>query len=205
MRNYLRTNPGQSRPRPLPYARLNITIRTPVDFGPELMGIPMLGNWSISILANWKAGQYTTYNPGNLPGVVDNIRWKDWYNLDMRISRDFRMMHSGFQIFINISNVFNFKHMNRAGFSGTFDWEDYLGSLRLPFRDGIFKGNDRIGDYRPWNVAYDPLEPNPHNDTEIDARNKKRINDRSYIDNPSIRSLAFLNPRQITFGIRIDL
>ena len=205
MRNYLRTNPGQSRPRPLPYARLNINIRTPVDFGPKFMGVPVLGNWSISILANWKAGQYTTYNPGNLPGVVDNIRWKDWYNLDMRISRDFRMMQSGFQIFVNISNVFNFKHMNRAGFSGTFDWEDYLGSLRLPFRDGIFRGNDRIGDYRPWSVAFDPLEPNPDNDTDIAARNKERIKNRSYIDNPSIRSLTFLNPRQITFGIRIDL
>jgi len=204
MRNYLRLAPYQDRRNPLPYARANVNIRTPRDFGPEFMGSNVFGGWNISILANWRAGNYETYNPYSIPGVVDNVRWRDFYNVDMRLARDFEVANFDFRFFIDIQNVFNFKHMSMSGFADQFDYEDYLSSLRLPWRDGVFQGNDRLGDYRPDNVDYDPLEPNPDNDPEIAARNQERIDNRSYIDNPSIRSLTFLNPRSITFGFRFN-
>ncbi len=204
-RNYLRLNPYQSRPRPQPYARANINIRTPVDFGPEFMGENILGGWLISILANWSAGAYATYNPHSIPGVVDNVRWRDFYNVDMRIAREFNFAQTRFQFFVDISNVFNIKYISMAGFSDQFNWEDYLSSLRFSWREGIFKGDDKIGDYRPWNVEYDPLVPNPNNDPGIAGENQRRIDTRSYIDNPNIQALTFLNPRQITIGIQLSL
>jgi len=204
-RNYLRLNPYQSRPRPQPYARANINIRTPDNFGPEFMGEHILGGWLISVLANWRAGAYATYNPFSIPGVVDNVRWKDFYNVDLRIARDFRFMNTGLQFFVDITNAFNVRYMNMAGFSDQFNWVDYLSSLRFSWRDGVFKGNDRIGDYRPWDVPYDPLVPNPNNDPDIARENQRRIDSKSYIDNPNIEAFTFLNPRQITFGIRVSL
>lgn len=204
MRNYLRMAPYQDRRNPLPYARAHINIRTPRDFGPEYLGSNILGGWNMSVLAHWRAGDYETYNPHNVPGVIDNVRWRDYYNVDMRLARDFAVANFDFRVFVDIQNVFNFKHMNTAGFADRYDRESYLESLRFPWRDGDFQGNDRIGDYRPWNVEYDPLEPNPDNDTEIAARNQERIANRSYIDNPSIKSLTFLNPRSITLGFRFN-
>jgi outer membrane receptor protein involved in Fe transport len=204
-RIYKRLNPYQSRPRPQPYARTNVTIRTPDEFGPEIVGSNPLGGWLLSLLADWRAGAYYTFNQFSTPGVADNVRWKDWYNVDLRLARNFKFMDYGFQFFIDISNALNVKYLSMAGFSDQYDWDDYLKSLRFPWGEGVFRGNDKIGDYRPWDVPYDPLEPNPTNDPEIDAKNKDRIETRSYIDNPNIRALSFLNPRHIAFGIRITL
>jgi outer membrane receptor protein involved in Fe transport len=204
-RDYLRLNPYQSRPQPRPYARANINIRSPRDFGPELFGIHPFGDFNINILADWRTGLYETYNPQNIPGRVNNVQWRDWYNFDLRITKDVRVVNRSMQFIMDVRNVFNIKYMSRAGFADAFDYQNYLESLRSPWREGVRKGNDRIGDYRPWDVPYDPLEPNPDNDPEIAGRNDERIKNKSYIDNPNIRSLAFLNPRHISFGVRINL
>lgn len=204
MRDYLRQAPDQTRQNPLPFARANINVRTPPDFGPEIMNSNVLGGWNLSVLSHWQAGGFATYNPQNLPGVVDNVRWRDYFDVNMRLARDFEVANFGFRAFVDIQNVFNIKRMSMSGFANPADYENYLSSLRFPWSEGIFKGNDRLGDYRPPGVEYDPLEPNPYNDPEIDTRNQKRIDNRSYINNPSIMSLAFLNPRHITFGIRLN-
>ncbi|NOX90463.1 MAG: TonB-dependent receptor [Calditrichaeota bacterium] len=203
-REYLRLNPYQEKPRPRPYARANIDFHTPVNFGPQWIGGRPLADWTVNIIANWKTGAYDTYNPNNIPGVVDNVQWRDWYNVDLRLSRAFRFGQYQLQFFVDIDNVFNHKYLSRAGFSDQYDYLDYLESLNLPWEEGVEKGHDRIGDYRPVGVAYDPLEPNPGNDPAIAKRNKKRKETKSYIDMPNIRSFTFLNPRDITFGIRIS-
>jgi hypothetical protein len=70
--------------------------------------------------------------------------------------------------------------------------------------EGDKKGTDRIGDYRPDDVKYDPLEPNPTNDPAISARNQARKDKKSYIDMPNVTSVTFLNPRYFNFGVRIS-
>ena len=97
----------------------------------------------------------------------------------------------------------NHKYMSEAGFADREDRENYLKSLNFSWETGVEHGDDRVGDYRPIDVAYDPLEPNPNNDPEINARNNKRKENKTYIDMPNISSLTFLNPRRFTFGLRI--
>ena len=65
------------------------------------------------------------------------------------------------------------------------------------------KGTDRVGEYRDWDVEYDPLEHNPDNDPEIRARNDKRKQIKSYIDMPNIKAFTFLDPVKITFGFTL--
>ncbi len=204
MNEYLRQNPVQSRPRPQPYARANIMVQTPTEFGPQILGIYLFQNWRLNILAYWKAGGYYTFNPNSTPGVVDNFRYRNTYNVDLRITKDFRMSRFGVQLYADIWNLLNTKIFSFAGFSDTYDRNAYLESLRRPWESGDQKGNDRIGDRRPAGVAFDPLEPNPNNDAAISARNKERINKKSYIDMPNIEALTYLNPRDIFFGIKIN-
>lgn len=203
-RAYLRLNPYISRPHPRPYARANISFHTPNNFGVKRFGLYPLGNWIMSILAEWRTGSYYTYNPNQIADVVDNVQWRDWYNVDFRLSKTFQIKKYDVQFYLDISNVLNTKYMNFAGFADNYDWLDYLESLNFSWETGEWKGNDKIGDYRPSDVAYDPLEANPNNDPAIKARNDRRKENKSYIDMPNVEAFTFLNPRDFTFGIRIN-
>ncbi len=203
-RDYLRLNPYQSKPHPRPYARANINFHSPNNFWKSWLGFYPLGGWSMNILADWKAGSYATYNPHSLPGIKDNVRWKNWHNVNMRLSKLFNIRHYNVQLYLDIANVFNTKYMSSAAFSDNYDYLDYMASLHFSWETGVEHGNDKIGDYRPEGVAYDPMEPNPNNDPAIKARNDKRRKTKSYIDMPNFKALTFLNPRDFTFGIKID-
>jgi outer membrane receptor protein involved in Fe transport len=203
-REYLRKAPEITRRQPRPYARANIDFHIPENYGPEWLGFYPLASWNVNVLADWKTGAYDTYNPYNNPSVVDNIQWRDWYFVDLRLTKSLGFSLFSIQLFVDISNLFNFKYMSTAGFADQFDRIDYLESLNFSWETGVEKGNDRVGDYRPVGVTYDPLEPNPNNDLEIKKRNNKRKENKSYIDMPNITSLTFLNPRKFTFGIRIS-
>ncbi|MFH1212481.1 MAG: TonB-dependent receptor [Candidatus Neomarinimicrobiota bacterium] len=203
-RNYLRQNPIMTRRHPVPYTRLSLDLHTPDRFGPKLVDQYLLGGWKLNILADWRAGQYETFNPQNLPGIVDDVRWKDWQNVDMRISKIMVFGSVSIQTYVDISNVFNYKYMSESGFADSFDRRAYLESLNFSWEEGVEHGHDRIGDYRPVGVAYDPLEQNPNNDSEIAASNKVRKENKSYINMPNIAELTFLNPRDITFGVRVS-
>ncbi len=203
-RDYLRQNPSQDRPHPMPYARANLNFFTPVDFGPEWGFFKPLADWRLNILADWQSGEYETYNPDNIPGVVDDVQWKNYFNVDLRIMKTIDFSAFNIQLYMDIINVFNYKYMSDAGFSDNYDRLNYLESLNFSWEKGDEKGDDRIGDYRPAGVAYDPLEPNPNNDPAVSARNQVRKDNKSYIDMPNIGSLTFLNPRTYRFGLRIN-
>jgi outer membrane receptor protein involved in Fe transport len=203
-RAYLQLNPYQSKPHPQPYARANIALRSPDDFGPDVFGLKPLGGWRLNILGSWQSGSYATYNPNSIPGIVDNVQWKDSYNIDLRLMKTLELYGLELQLYMDIQNIFNFKFLNYAGFADSYDYQDYLASLCFPWMEGDKKGDDRIGEYRPDDVAYDPLEPNPTNDPAISARNQERKDRKSYIDMPNITSLTFLNPRSWLFGVRVS-
>ncbi|HNY91614.1 MAG TPA: TonB-dependent receptor [bacterium] len=203
-RAYLRENLYQERPHPRPYARANVDLHTPKGFGPAVAGFRPLESINVSLLGDWRAGGYVTYNPNNIPGVADNVRWKDWFNLDLRLSKALRIAGVESQFYLDFSNVLNIKYLYYASFADNYDYIDYLESLNLDWEKGDEKGSDKIGELRPEDVKYDPLERNPYNDPEITKRNDKRKESKSYIDNPNIDSLWWLHPRDITFGIRIN-
>ncbi len=203
-RDYLTRNPTQFKPVPQPYARANVEFITPTDFGPEINNIYPFGQISLNILANWKTGRYTTYNPKSIPGIINNVQWEDRFNMDMRLSKSFDIGMFNIQLYLDVSNVLNTKQLSFSGFANKFDYLDYLESLNFDWEEGVEHGNDKIGTVRPDNVAYDPLELNPNNDPEITKRNEQRKANKSYIDMPNIKSLTFLNPRRITIGFKIN-
>ena len=203
-RSFLQLNPYQSKPHPQPYARANITLRTPDEFGPTVLGVKPFEGWSLNILGSWQSGSYATYNPNSIPGVVDNVQWRDNFSVDMRLRKTLPLYGFEVQLYMDVQNVFNFKFLNYAGFADSYDYQDYLASLCFPWMDGDKKGNDRIGDYRPDDVPYDPLESNPNNDPAISSRNQMRKDKKSYIDMPNITSLTYLSPRNWVFGVRVS-
>jgi outer membrane receptor protein involved in Fe transport len=221
---YLEEHPPSAeanKPIARPYFRGNLIINTPAKFGTEIGGFRPFANWLFSFLGSWQSGRHFTWtNNVTITGIQNNMQWQDYYNVDLRISRDFDVKPFRVKFFVNVTNLFNFKIWswlpNVAGVPSGFvdgdDYTKYMRSLRLP-KDLVdnFKyvpengyGDDQPGDYRPDDVAYDPLEPNPNNDPDIEKRNQERIKNKSYIDNPGMTDLQFLNPRDIYLGIKLS-
>lgn len=218
--NYDRDHPEdryQSRPIPRPYFRGNITVQTPRKFGPVVSNFYPFEDIKLSLLPIWREGRYTTWTRGAvIPGVQYNIQWPDQKNIDLRMSKDFNINKFNFRLYMDVTNLFNTKNFTYdpvrgigLAFSDGQDYRDYMDSLLWP--EDIGKpigytefGDDKMGDLRPSDVEYDPLEPNPTNDPEIKARNDHRRETKSYIDNPNLEWLYYLNPRTYTFGIKID-
>lgn len=199
-REYLRENPYLTRPHPAPFARANVDIHTPVDFSPFGINSPYFGNWNFSFVANWQQGSYFTNR--DFTDIVDAFQWKDYYNVDLKVNKAIRWNKVQISFFVDIANVFDIKLMSLAGFSAGNDYRDYLSSLRLWWEEGAEKGNDKVRDVRDPGVEYQPYNP-------VDWKNptpeeQKILDTKAYIDMPNITSLTYLNPRYITFGIKIN-
>jgi outer membrane receptor protein involved in Fe transport len=157
----------QTKPKPRPYARANIDFTSPRGFGPEFVGINPLSDWRINFLANWKAGRFTTWvGGGSIPGVFANVQWTDYWNVDMRIGKNFRFGNFGnVELFVDINNLFNYKYMTDYGFVDSNDRTQYFKSLHLPsttealdqFGYVNIPGDDRPGDYRSAGAEFTPI------------------------------------------------
>ncbi len=191
---------------PRPQLNAQVTFRSPDHWGPQSAGLDLLGNWSLTLFGEWQAGDYFTWHPLDQNHVSDNLQWPNYYRVDMKLTRSFKLAGLNTAIYLNVSNVFNFK-INEMGnlyaFSSQLsssdnyqinssDESNYLASLHLPMYNssaydalrqanpGLFvPGNDHIGDLRSSN--------------------------KPYINNPDYTDLfLYGQPRDIWLGIRID-
>jgi len=163
-RNYLRANPKQSKPRPRPRFKSYLDFHTPTKYGPTYYGLKPLEEWHLNLITHWTAGYWDTWNPNTVPGIQYNVQWKDNYNVDLKISKAFVVGDFRFKFFLDIFNVFNFKHFSGLSFHDSHDYNFYMQSLHLPasitdkLKYDNIPGDDRPGDYRDEGVAFQPIE-----------------------------------------------
>ncbi len=231
-RNYLKDNPYVTKAEPRPYARANLEFHTPSKWGPQWLSDFPLAEWTMNLLVDWKTGSYTTYNPQNILFVKNNVQWRDWFNVDLRLSKIIHIRKFDVQFYLDVENLLNLKHLNYAGFADNYDYQYYMESLHFSWESGVEKGSDRIGDYRKPGVEYQPVKeaatlteikiPDPtayyyikttdewmqYNNNAWETIDKNMVDnvldDKAYIDMPNISSVTFLNPRRFTFGIRFN-
>ncbi len=201
-RDYENINVVDSKPRPQPYFRANLALRTPDNFGPSLAGFHPAEDIKVSFLANYKTG--SQFNLYSLLLIDEYVQWVPSWNVDLRMQKSIKTRGLSLELFCDIANLFDQKHLSYAGISDQFDYIDYLQSLHFSFEEGLEHGDDYVGTYREDDVAYDPMVDNPDNDPQIAADNERRRETKSYIDMPNYRSLTFLNPRKFTFGMRFN-
>lgn len=163
----------QTKPVPQPYARASVDIFTPVGWGPELGGIKLLDQLRLNILSSWSSGRHFSWTGpgGTVSGHENNVQWTDFFNVDLRLSKNINVGPVGLEFFMDVYNVFNIKYINfssisnrGAGFSDLNDWDRYMMSLHLPehfsteFGYGNIPGTDKPGMYRDYSTPYQPLE-----------------------------------------------
>ncbi len=172
---YIKSDPLTSKPAPQPFFRANLELLTPENFGPHVGDTYLLGSWNASFIYTYKTGSYFTYNPSNIPDLYNNVQWRDYTNVDMRVQKHFKYENYVLDLFVDVSNVLNSKYLSYSGFSDNRDYNSYMKSLKFDWEEGDDKGNDRVGDYEG-----------------------------NYINMPNISSMTFLNPRSLTSGIRFS-
>lgn len=165
-----------SKPIPEPYARFNIEVLLPETLGPEVSeGFHPLGDWRINFLGEWRKGQAMTWDGNNLSATAGsgprefqgNVRYRDYYMLDMRLSKNFATRFGRAQFFVDLTNVLNIRHLylsdNAIFNDSNTDLRDYMQSLHIPqdaipdSPDGFLYGDDQPGDFRKPGVAYVPI------------------------------------------------
>jgi outer membrane receptor protein involved in Fe transport len=158
------SNLYQNRPIPQPYARVNLSLFTPADFGPRVGSVGPLNDWLVNILFDWQDGGYTTWNPKQISAISFNLATTDMHNLTLRISKKIPMRKMDLYFYADVNNALNAKFLNFYGTINSFaDYQDqiyYMESLHLPKNSGYdnIPGDDRFGDYRKQGVAYQPVE-----------------------------------------------
>ncbi len=152
----------QYKPLPQPRVNFNLGLHTPKNFGPTFAGDKILSDWHLSFTGRWVAGAYATY--GNVAGIINNVRWKDSYNVNSKLSKTYHMGNVNLTFLAEAYNLFNFKHFSTASMATGQNYVDYQESLH--FGEEVYEelgfnhisGDDRLGDYRPDDVDYQAMD-----------------------------------------------
>ncbi len=155
---------ASSRPVPRPFARANVDLFSPDDFGPSAGGLYPLGGWRTSFLLRWQDGGRYTWGDNGVaaPGVSQNVDIRDRWSFDLRFQRAFQVANREVSFFADVYNALNRREM--ALFYGAIDGNDrnaYLSSLHFPESSDYsnIPGDDVVGTFRPDDVAYQPMTP----------------------------------------------
>lgn len=164
----------QDKPRARPRANLVLNFYTPDKFGPSLLGANLLSNWQLNLLTDWQAGWHITWNPNQTRGIAQNLQLKDFYNLDLRLSKGFKFGPLNATLLMDVTNLFNTRRITQVGIydrkgqlvdvalGGFYDFNDqldYFNSLHLPASKAYnnIAGKDRPGDFRKPGVEFQPI------------------------------------------------
>ncbi len=194
-RVYLRTSTDYRLSAPLaePFARANLLFLTPSSFVPQLLNGALLGDWRVSLLGEWRAGSQWTWAGGGgaPPELQQNVRWRSYWNFDLRFTKHINTRYGGAQVFLDVANLFNRRHLySSTGFHPDGrDFDRYMWSLHLPgdIYDQLnnvdaslpyaekqnlpyiwVPGKDRPGVFRRPDVAYQPIEASKSLDSVTD-------------------------------------
>jgi hypothetical protein len=225
-----------SRPVPRPYGRINLDVLTPRDFGPALGSFHPLAELRLSFLGTWQQGaKYTWTGGGAVPGVLNNVQFKDSWDVNLRLAKNIDLKDGRrAQFFVDIYNLTNRKELSFNGFFDGNDQTAYLRSLHLPESPDYstnIPGDDKIGEYRSYDVAFQPMQriasrasvtaPEAgtiywENDSRTyleyqngawqsadQAKVDQALEDKAYIDMPNQNYLTFLDPRDFYWGVRL--
>jgi hypothetical protein len=115
------------------------------DEGPEIAGIKPLSDVNIYMNFWWRSGdKYTYHRPDDTSTEPNNMRWFNYYQIDLKVSKGFELMGLRTEFSIDVKNLFDLKF------------------LRLLYDDDLarYLENPNLPDNERLPKTYDFSEPN---------------------------------------------
>ncbi len=82
------------------------------DEGPEVFGVHPLSDFSVYSSFWWKQGdQFTYHHPGDPSTEPNNMRWFNYYQINLRVAKAFDIMGLRTEFSVDIKNVLNLKFL----------------------------------------------------------------------------------------------
>ena len=157
---------ASSRPVPRPYGRIHLGLLSPAGFGPQLGTWHPLETWRASFIGSWQRGsKYTWTGGGAVPGVLNNVSFRDSWNVNLRITKSLTVQNRRLHLFVDFFNLLQRRQLSFNGFIDGNDQNAYLRSLHLPESEDYttnIPGNDKIGTYRSYEVPFQPMQRIPN-------------------------------------------
>jgi hypothetical protein len=169
-----------------PESRFNfgLDIHTPSQFGPRFIGFHPAADMSLNLLLWWRQQPAFSYDPQHLEAPYtprDNMRWKPHYGVNLVFTKRFEFGSFVTPVFyLEVYNLFNTKNMFRGAFNENPQaLIDYINALE--------DAGGKPGEM--GHLAEEAIGNNPQKQLPL---------------NGSVWDL-FLNPRQIWFGLRLEI
>ena len=115
------------------------------DEGPEIGGVKFLSDFNVYLNFWWRSGTpYTYHAPGDMSTEPNNMRWFDYYQFDLNISKAFDLFGTQLELSVDIKNLLDQKF------------------LRLLYDDDLarYLENPNLPDSERLPKTYDFTEPN---------------------------------------------
>jgi outer membrane receptor protein involved in Fe transport len=224
----------QDRPIAQPFARVNLGLNSPMDFGPTIFSYPILGGFGLNVVMDWQAGSWTTWTESSNSVTAYNVQTVDYFNTYLRLDKAIDIGKFKIQLFVDINNVFNTLRLWNTGD------QNYLRSLHLPKSKEYnnIVGDDKVGEYRTPGVDWQPMKKGVDFNTLPSSTDRawyfddgsgkyfegvrdaigtvtwiqveqgkvdKALNDKAYINMPNASTFWFLDPRRIFFGLKVSV
>ncbi len=167
---------------PLPEAHFNVNFHTPRKW-------KLLGGFSTNFQAEWRDGGEVVMKQDQITGKQYKVEVVDYFNLDLRASKMFRLGNVDAEFVVTVSNLLNQKRLFVGGMS-TSQYNKYKESLRFWYEE-----DKEITDPATGEVV--DVIKNHGND-------KWGEWDKEYIDIGWFTAPLFLNPRRILIGFRFN-
>lgn len=126
----------------VPSIKANLTLHTPSDFGPALLGHHVLGGWRLNWLQDWADGGESLLNSDAPIDQQIYVEVIDYINTDILLEKRVDIDKVRMSFYMQVKNLFDNK-----GFPHPNNWNQYVNSLRFPHENGELKGNDKLGEW----------------------------------------------------------
>jgi outer membrane receptor for ferrienterochelin and colicin len=174
-----------TKPATRPKLNVNLNFHTPSNFGPAFLGQYPVADLHLNLLFWWRSQPKQNYNSRTVTTqymAIQNTQWRPHHATDLRLTKRFKPIlgHVRPVFYIMVSNLFNTRNMFRGAFMGQYGMganPNFTGEIK-DYMDSLkYDEGDQPGDYEEDYIKLPPVEP----------------------------FYMFLNPRQIFFGLRLEM
>ncbi|MBN2280223.1 MAG: TonB-dependent receptor [Candidatus Marinimicrobia bacterium] len=167
---------------PQPEAHFNVNFHTPPYW-------KLLGGFTTNFQAEWRDGGKVVMKYDQITGKQLKVDVVDYFSLDMRTSKAFKLGKVNAELVLTIQNLLNIKRLYISGMS-TSQYSRYQESLRFWYEED--------------EVVTDPNTGEVLQVVKNHGNDKWGEWDKEHIDTGWFTAPLFLNPRRILLGIRFN-